>query len=168
MSDSPLFVSLTRALRQQGWEYQRVDGREVARLDFQARSGTIPVIAQAFAPIGALGVTSEPAWNAPRPPPMGKLAELLMRVNLQLTIGNFEVDWDEARVYFRVTNVFPETTNPPAAIVAGLVHTAVTEADRMNYLLRELARCPDGELARFDIGRLLRREDLFPEEESPG
>lgn len=165
MSDSPLFVSLTRAFRQQGWEYQRVDGQEVVRLDFQARSGTISLIAQAFAPIGALGVTAEPTWTAPRPPPMGKLAELLMRVNLQLTIGNFEVDWDEARLYFRITNVFPDNTNPPVSIVAGLVHTAVTEADRMNYLLRELARCSDEELARFDIGRLLRREDLFPVEE---
>lgn len=163
MPDSPLFVSLTRALRQQGWEYQRVDGQEVARLDFQAHSGMIPLIAQAFAPIGALGVTSEPTWSAPHPPPMGKLAELLMRVNLQLTIGNFEVDWDEARLYFRITNVFPENTNAPPTIVAGLVHTAVTEADRMNYLLRELARCPEEDLPRFDIGRLLRRDDLFPE-----
>ena len=162
MPDSTLFVSLTRALRQQGWEYQRIDGQEVVRLDFQARSGTIPIIAQAFAPIGALGVTSEPAWTSSRPPPMGKLAELLMRVNLQLTIGNFEVDWDDARLYFRITNVFPENTNPPVNIVTGLVHAAVTEADRMNYLLRELARCPDEQLARFDIGRLLRREDIFP------
>ncbi|MFM7182419.1 MAG: YbjN domain-containing protein [Verrucomicrobiales bacterium] len=162
MSDSPLFISLTRVLRQQGWEYQRVEGQEVARLDFQTRSGAIPVIVQAFAPIGALGVTSEPSWTAPRPPPMGKLAELLMRVNLQLTIGNFEIDWDEARIYFRLTNILPENTNPPASMVAGLVHTAVTEADRMNYLLRELARCPDEELERFDIGRLLRRDDVFP------
>ena len=165
MSDSPLFVSLTRVLRQHGWEYQRVEGREVARLDFHARSGTIPVIAQAFAPIGALGITSEPAWTAPHHPPMGKLAELLMRVNLQLNIGNFEVDWDEARLYFRIANIFPENTNPPGPIVAGLVHTAVTEADRMNFLLRELARCPEDELPRFDIGRLLRRDDLFPAED---
>ena len=162
MSDSPLFVSLTRVLRQQGWEYQRVQGQEVIRLDFQARSGSIPVIAQAFAAIGAVGVTSEPSWPASRPAPMAKLAELLMRVNLQLTIGNFEADWDEARLYFRITNVFPEGVNPPPAIVAGLVHAAVAEADRMNYLLRELARCPEDELGRFDIGRLLRREDIFP------
>lgn len=164
MSDSTLFVSLTRALRQQGWEYQRVEGQEVVRLDFQARSGTIPIIAQTFPPIGALGVTSEPAWTAPRPPPIGKLSELLMRTNLQLTIGNFEIDWDDARMYFRISNVFSENTNPSPTIVAGLVHTAVTEADRMNFLLRELARCPDDDLARFDIGRLLRREDLFPTE----
>ena len=85
-----------------------------------------------------------------------------MRVNLQLTIGNFEMDWDEARIYFRSSNVFAGNSGAPVSIIAGLIHTAITEADRMNYLLRELARCPEGELARFDVGRMLRRDDLFP------
>lgn len=167
MSDSPLFLGLTRALRQQGWEYQRVDGQEVVHLAFEARSGTIPVILQCFPPIGAVGVTAEANWPPARPPHLGKLAELLMRSNLQMTIGNFELDWDEARVYFRAANLFPEAAPPPARLVCGLVHTAITETDRMNYLLRELARFPDDDLARCDIGRLLRRDDLFPPEQGP-
>ena len=46
-----------------------------------------------------------------------------------------------------------------------MIHAAVAETDRMIALMRALAACPASDLATFDIGRLLRREDIFPDEE---
>lgn len=163
-ADSLLFTALCRALRQNGWEFHRIEGREVAELGFEARSGVVRILAQAFAPIGVVGFTAE-ADGVPGPAYRPKLAELLMRTNLEMTIGNFEMDWDSRRVYFRTTNVFNDGA-PQARILVGMLHAAVAEADRMNFLLKELAACPLDRLPSFDIGRLLRRDDLFPVAES--
>ncbi len=163
-ADSLLFTAVCRSLRQNSWEFHRIEGREVAELAFEARSGVVRLLAQAFAPIGAVGFTAE-ANGVPGLAYRSKIAELLMRANLELTIGNFEMEWDSRRVYFRTTNVFNDGS-PPSRILVGMLHAAVAEADRMNLLLKELANCPIDQLPGFDIGRLLRRTDLFPDTES--
>ena len=160
MHDSVLFTSLCRSLRQSGWNYERVPEREVAALGFETKNGRIDVMAQAFAPIRAIGLTSETDL-AMAPHHRLKLAELLMRTNLELTIGNFEMNWDTLRVFYRTTNLFVEEA-PASSILAGMVHAAVAEMDRMIVLCRELNLASETELAGYDIGRLLRRPDLFP------
>jgi hypothetical protein len=90
-----------------------------------------------------------------------KAAELLMRTNLQLTLGNFELDWDNGRCFFRVANLF-ENERPAAARLTGLVHLAVAETDRLARFLRELAATPRELGPALDVARLLRREDLLP------
>lgn len=162
MADSPIFTGLCDVLRRQGWKFTRVDGREVVELAFGGRCGTIPIHAQAFEAIGALGFTAE-AMHPTGLDYRAKLAELLMRVNVQMTVGNFEMDWDGPRVYFRVVNLF-DGAPPGDRLVAGMVHATVAETDRMMALMRALGECPVAGLAAFDISRLLRREDLFPDE----
>ena len=163
MADSQIFTTLCGILRAQDWKFTRVDGREVVELAFAARTGTIPIHAQAFPAIGALSLTAE-ATPAPSLTQRTKLAELMMRTNLQLTVGNFEMDWDVPRVFFRLVNVF-DNQAPADRVVVGMIHAAVAETDRMIALMRALATCPASGLATFDISRLLRREDIFPDEE---
>ena len=61
----------------------------------------------------------------------GLIAEALMRLNQQLTLGNFEMDYDAGRVFFRITNVFLSEAGD-ASIIASLVHAAVAEIDRLS------------------------------------
>lgn len=78
-----------------------------------------------------------------------------MRTNLELTIGNFEMDWDSLRVYFRTTNLFGGE-KPQREILAGMLHAAVAEMDRMIGLCGELAKSRGAAITSLDIGRLIR------------
>ena len=84
-----------------------------------------------------------------------------MRTNQQLTLGNFEMDWDGGEVFFRVTNVFP-VHRGDESILAALVHAAIGEMDRMTPFLGELCRTPKGELLLLNVSELLARQDLLP------
>ena len=75
-----------------------------------------------------MSIVSE-ASLAASPEAVVKVGELLMRVNQQLTVGNFEMDWDRGMIYFRVTNVFPEPASATPELLASLVRAAVVEME---------------------------------------
>lgn len=160
MADSRLLLEACRILDANGWHYQRVPDREVLHAGFEVHHGRVELVVQCFPELGAVSVVAEGATTL-QPTHRNALAELVARANLQLTIGNFEFDWDALRVFFRVTNVFPGE-RPDGRVLSGMVHAAVAEMDRFIAMAGELAKCPEDALARFDVGRLLRREDLLP------
>ena len=79
----------------------------------------------------------------------------------QIRARRLELDYDTGRVVFRATNVFCGTSSAPP-IVAGLVHTAVAEVDRLTPLLTLLLRMTPEELGRLNLRLFLQREDLLP------
>ena len=89
------------------------------------------------------------------------VCELLMRVNKELNLGNFELEWDGGQVMFRITNVFPPHRHD-TRILASMVHSAVAEMDRLTAFLGEILRTPKGELLLLKVADLMKREDLLP------
>jgi hypothetical protein len=159
---SALYVATIKAFKNRGWHYREVPGRaqEVIETDFEAHHAKVPVHVQLFPDAHMASVVSRASFPFP-PTHRAKVAELLMRTNEQLTLGNLEMAWDEGVVMFRVTNVFP-ANRYDEAILAAMVHAAVAEMDRLTPFLGEVCRTPSGELLLLKVKDLMAREDLLP------
>jgi hypothetical protein len=158
---SELYATVLAVFAEEGWACQEVAGREVLRAGFEAHHTRVDLHVQVFPPLAAVSVVSESPLTAPGPAHRERLAELVMRVNQTLTVGNFELDWEASRLLFRVTNLFP-TPQGDAGIIRGLVHTTVGEMDRIAPLEAIVLRSEGIALAALDLAALLNREDLLP------
>ena len=157
---SPLFAQVIDAFSQAGWECRRVEGREVVEADFEAHHAKVSLHVQAFPEVGGIAVVSECGIRVSEAQ-RAAAAELLMRTNKELTLGNFEMDWDSGTVFFRISNVFGDG-GVDASILASLVRTNVVETDRITPFLGELVSAgKKGEW--IDVAHLMSREDLLPQ-----
>ncbi len=158
---SELFKTVLSVFGESGWAFQEVAGREVIRAGFEAHHTRVELHVQIFAPLAAVSIVAESPRQDPDPARRERLAELAMRVNQSLTVGNFELDWDAGRLVFRVTNLFPSAAGEPG-MIRGLVQTAVLEMDRISPVEAILFRSAGPALAALDLVALLAREDLVP------
>jgi hypothetical protein len=156
---SLLFLAVEETFARMKWAGQRVPGREVMEADFEAHHTRIRVHVQAFAEVNAVSVGTTLGHQV-ADSRSGLVAELLMRTNLELTIGAFELDYDAGRVLFRASNIFSGKGDPH--IIASLVHSALAETDRLTPFLTLLLRMPAEELGRLNLKLFLQREDLLP------
>lgn len=163
---SALHAAVLNAFKSQGWVYRKVDDDEVIEADFEAHHTKVSMHVQCFGEAGIMSVVAGASFPVPGTH-FSAAAELLMRVNKTLNIGNFELDWDSGQVLFRVTNVFP-AHRPDEPIIGGLVHAAVAEVDRITPYLGEICKTPKGELLLLRIPELLGREELLPPERADG
>ena len=156
-----LLENVENALRQQGWAFVRVEGQDVLELQFEAHHTRIPLHIQTFENIRALHVVSrsEHTFGDPHLKP---LMELLLRASGQLTIGNFELDWNTTHPIYRVANLFSPDYPVDEKVIAGLVQTAVTEMDRITPALAGLADLSESEIPSYSAENWLNREDLLP------
>jgi hypothetical protein len=157
---SALHASVLNAFKQMGWAYRKVEEDEVIEADFEAHHTKVSLHVQSFGPAGIMSVVAGASFPVPATHYLAT-AELLMRVNKELTVGNFELEWDSGQVLFRITNVFPPN-RADERIISGLVHSAVAEVDRITPFLGELCKTPKGELLLLRIPELLGREELLP------
>ncbi len=155
-----LFAVVEETFARMKWAGRRIPGREVMEAEFDAHHTRLRVHVQAFPEVHAICVSSTLGHRIPDSR-TGLISELLMRTNLELTIGAFELDFDAGRILFRATNIFP----PPAAdpqIIASLVHSAIAECDRLTPFLTLVLRMESDELSRLNLKLFLQREDLLP------
>ncbi len=157
---SPLFLAVEQTFALMHWTARRVPTREVLEADFDAHHTRIRLHVQAFPEMNAVAVGTTLGHDIPDSR-SGLVSELLMRTNLELTIGAFELDFDAHRVLFRATNIFPPQAVEPQ-IIASLVHSALAETDRLTPFLTLLLRMPPEELGRLNLKLFLQREDLLP------
>jgi hypothetical protein len=162
---SALFTALQETFSRAGWQCRPVEGEgfEVVEAEFEAHHTKVCLHAQVFADLHTVSVVAEAPLQDSNPSPvlLGRLAELLMRANKELSLGAFEMDWDEAKVLFRLSNIFaPE--HYTGEIIGGLVHTTVVEMDRITPCVSIVEKAVPGELERLDLAALLAREDLLP------
>ncbi len=157
---SDLLNTTISAFRSQGWAFREVSGVEVIESEFEAHHAKVPLHVQVHPDAGVVCVVARASLPIP---PSHRLAacELMMRTNKELNVGNFEVDWEEGTVMFRVTNIFTANQADPR-VIAGLVHTAVAEVDRLTPFLGEICRTPKGELLLLNIPKLMQRTELLP------
>lgn len=154
------FQAVLRAFAEAGWNCRPVEGQEVAEADFEMHHTRLHLHVQAFAEIHAISVVVQSANPVSRAK-CAKLAELLMRANETLTVGAFELLWDDGLALFRHTNLFGNARAQPA-VVLGLMHSALAEMDRLTPLIAILEGTPEAEIDGLDTTRMLRREDLLP------
>ena len=127
---------------------------------FDAYHGRVLVHVQSFAEAHLITVVANAAVVVPATH-RNRAAELLMRVNKDLSLGAFEMEWDTGAVMFRQGNAFPKLRYDEP-VIAALVHNAVGEMDRLAPFLGEVCRARKEMLPLLDVRELLGREDLLP------
>lgn len=156
---SALFETVKAVFSGENWAFSEVPDREVIQAGFEAHHTRIELHVQAFPELAAVSVVSESSTvPANDPARRERVAELLMRVNQTLTVGNFEMNWDTGTVLYRATNVFPEEKGN-RKIIRGLIHTTIMEMDRVTPLLSHIAHAEGGTLAGLDVAEMLRQAD---------
>ncbi len=167
-----LFKAIQASFEAKQWAFGVIPDREVLEASFEAHHTRVRVHVQAFAPIQAVHVVATSPFTF-ESFHLLKLSELLMRTSQTLTVGNFEMVWDQRQVLFRATNLFDETAAAfPHKIIHAMVHAAVAEMDRLTPLLAEVHKNDSASVLLLDIPRLMQREDWLPpvsieEEEEP-
>ena len=157
---SALYSATLSAFKTQGWIYREVSGMEVIEADFEAHHTKVPLHVQIYGEPNIASVVARASVAVPKTH-RTQVAELIMRTNKELNLGNFELDWDDGVVMFRVTNIFPQG-NHDQRILASLVHAAIAEIDRITPFLGEICHTPKGELILLKVADLMKRQDLLP------
>ena len=157
---SALHAAVINAFKSMGWQYRAVPDVEVVECWFEAHHAKVLLHAQTHAEANLVSVVSNASFTVPKTH-LKAVAELLMRSNKELNLGNLEVDWETGQVMFRVANLFSPNRHDER-IIASMVHTAVAEMDRLTPFLAEVCRLGTGELLLLDVPELLAREDFLP------
>ncbi len=157
---SALHASVLSAFKKQGWAYREVPGQEVVESSFEAHHGKIFLHVQSFADADCVVVVGN-ASSTVNASHRLRVCELIMRVNRDLNLGAFELEWDGGQVMYRQSNIFPPNRSDEK-IIAGLVHNAISEVDRFTPFLGEICRTSREMLPLLDVRELLKREDLLP------
>ena len=157
---SALHAAVINAFKSMGWQYRAVPDVEVVECWFEAHHAKVLLHAQTHAEANLVSVVSNASITVPKTH-LKAVAELLMRSNKELNLGNLEVDWETGQVMFRVANLFSPDRHDER-IIASMVHTAVAEMDRLTPFLAEVCRLGTGELLLLNLPELLAREDLLP------
>ncbi|MEM9480909.1 MAG: YbjN domain-containing protein [Verrucomicrobiota bacterium] len=158
---SELFEVVKQAFGEMEWAYEEVPGVEVVKLGFEAYHTKVELHAQVFAEQGVVSVVSQLPLLKRDERVMRVVAELLVRVNRDLTLGGFEMDWPHGQVLFRISNVFVAGAYQ-SDVIASMVHATVSETDRVTPFVDVVQRMNPGELLVLDVGTLLERKDLLP------
>jgi len=157
---SALYAATLNTFKDQGWHYREVSGMEVVEADFEAHHAKVPLHVQVYGEAHIASVVATASLQVPSSHRL-QVAELLMRTNKELNLGNFELDWDSGAVMFRQTNIFPPHRYDER-ILANMVHSSVAEVDRLTPFLGEICNTPKGELLFLSVRELMKREDLLP------
>lgn len=157
---SALYAATLNAFKAQGWHYREVSGMEVIESEFEAHHTKVPLHIQVYGDAHIISVVSQASIQVPKSHRL-QAAELLMRTNKELNLGNLELEWDEGVVLFRLTNIFPPHRYDER-ILGTLVHSAIAEIDRLTPFLGEICNTPKGELIFLNVRELMKREDLLP------
>ncbi len=165
MPTSPLYSSIKAAFEKAGWAYAEVEEREVVRAGFEAHHTRVDLHVQAFERLSTVSVVSESPNSTEDPAKRERLAELAMRVNQTLTVGNFELDWEIGRLMFRLSNIFPSPEGD-ISIIQSLIHNTVGEMDRIAPLESMIFQSDGPALAGLNLKSLMNRDDLLPPVES--
>ena len=157
---SALHVAVLNAFKRMNWQYHKVPDMDVIESAFEAYHGKITLHVQSFAEADILSVVSTASVSVPASH-RARGAELLMRTNKELNLGNFEMDWDNGAVMFRLSNIF-SSSRYDEKIIVSLAHNAVAEMDRFTPFLGELCRTKKDMLVLLDVRELMQREELLP------
>jgi hypothetical protein len=125
---SPMMEIAKAHFAAEEWPFEEAPGRPVLRLGFEGEAGRWVCYAQAKDDVQQFLFYSV----APSPVPeelRGAVAEYLTRVNMHLSVGNFEMDFEDGEVRFR-TSIDVEGDRLTAPLVRSLAVANVVTMDR--------------------------------------
>ena len=157
---SALHSAVLNAFKRMNWQYRKVPDLDVVEADFEAHHGKLHVHVQSFEEAHIVSVVSTASLGVSATH-RARSAELIMRVNKDLNLGAFEMDWDSGVVMFRQSNVFPRNRYDEE-LISSLVHNSIAEMDRFVPFLGELCRTKKEMLPLMSVRELLEREELLP------
>ena len=160
-SMSSLHQAVLNAFQKQGWACTEVAGMTVVESQFEAYHSKIALHLQSYEEPHILNVVGHVSLTAPNTH-KSRAAELLMRVNRDLNLGNFELDWDRGAVMFRQSQIFSIQQPVDATIIVNLVLNTLAEVDRITPYLGTLFKTSPTLLPMLNLPDLLLREDLLP------
>ncbi len=149
-----LIDQIRASFQQNEWVFEEAGRDDVIESGFEAQNARVPLHVQVFPPLHAVNVVARSPLDLSEPDRRIKTAELLMQANQQLSLGAFEMLWDEGTVLFRAGNVFPEGRYHHGTL-SMLVEVAVVEMDRLAPCLHILATVPTAKLPEIDAAGLL-------------
>ena len=161
-TDSLLFANVKAAFDERNWMFREVSGREVVEAEFEAHHGRVRLHVEVIRHLNVVSVVARPLGSLSTDT-FPKACELLMRTNLELTVGNFELDWDRGVVHFRASNIFPGPGSRDCREVVGsLVRMGIAETDRISAFVNAVEQAESSEKAAIDVTELMSRADLLP------
>ena len=163
MARSPLFISLLNIFKAKGWQADVVDEKkEVIHSLFEAHHSKIHVYAQVFLPIQTLSIITEAPLTLDTAKHLSVLFELINRVNKMLVLGNFEYDLDRNQLVFKMSHISENSTQLSEKIVASMLHSSITELDRLIPCASTIQKSNLADLLSLSISSLIERQDWIP------
>jgi hypothetical protein len=140
--------------KENSWAVSQVGEETVWQLAFQGEKGKWSCLAQTGEAEQQFAFYSISPINVP-PEKLATVAELLYRINLTLTVGNFELNFDTGEVFFK-TSIDVEGDRLTTALVARLV---INNVMAMDYYLPALMSVISSEVsAKAALEEFLRQE----------
>lgn len=131
-----MFHQITSLFDQQGWNYHKVEEQNVIESGFEAHHSKVSLHIQAFPDRDTLSVVGRSSHTI-RPEYLPTAGELVMRANMSLTIGAFEIDWDQGHTLFRASNIFTPKSDI-STILTSLTQISIVETDTITAHLSQL------------------------------
>ena len=112
----------------EGWEYQRLEHRDILRMGFTGSNGNWICFAQSREDQRQIAFYSICPLRVPENKRLS-VAEFLTRANYGLIMGNFEQDWDDGEVRYK-TSLDVEDSELGIALLSHIVYANITSMDR--------------------------------------
>lgn len=112
----------------EGWEYQRLEHREILRMGFTGGNGNWTCFVQSREAQRQIAFYSICPLRVPESKRQ-LVCEFLTRANYGLIVGNFEQDWDDGEVRYK-TSLDVEDSELTPSLLAHIVYANVTAMDR--------------------------------------
>jgi hypothetical protein len=122
-----LFEEMVNFFKQDNWFFSQVEAEPVLQMAFQGRNGKWTCIARARVEAQQFVFYSLCPVNAPEDKRLA-IAELLTRINYDMVIGNFELDFSDGEIRYK-TSIDVEGESLSFALIKQLVYANVMMMD---------------------------------------
>jgi hypothetical protein len=124
----PIFKAVAGFFKEDGWNYEQLEGRPILRMGFQGENGNWACFAQSLDEKDRFVFYSSLEMRVPANK-RAVVAEYLTRANYGMIIGNFEMDFADGEVRFR-TSVDIEGGELTREMIKNLAYSNVLMMDR--------------------------------------
>jgi hypothetical protein len=124
-SDQSLMNVVLQFFQEDQWNYQKIENKPVVRTGYRGERGTWICYARLDSENEAFLFHTLMGLNIP-PQQRGAVAEYLMRVNMNLPVGGFEIDFEHGAVRYKIGVYVPDHT-----LTVGMIRTIAYASLRM-------------------------------------
>jgi hypothetical protein len=131
-----LLATAEAFFRQEGWAFERAKDEGILRLGFSGQSGRwlcFVEVKEALSQVVFVSTSTEPVEK----PQVPAVAEFLMRLNSELVVGGFDLDYDTGHFRFR-TALDSEGSSSWAPLFKNIVMLNVASFDRFAPGVKEV------------------------------